>query len=269
MKILIAIFVTALMGAATVFGHEPGEHASTEGLFSLKAEYVHTLLNPIPVYGLALGALSLVLALLARNKTAQVISLILIVLCSAAAWPVLYYGQHGYNHLFPQLDTESQQWLDVHMHRAEQFIYTFYATAILGVATLACFKKFTKAARTLSRVTLLVSLVCVGIGGWISRAGGQASHSESRTQPSPTNTAPQQHQRIHDHQNRPDDLRRCSCARRLREHSRAAGVVCVTPGQSASSLIASAAATTRFARRHEHGDREARHRTGAGTSPRT
>ncbi len=180
MKLLIAIFVAALMGAATVFGHEPGEDASTEGLFSLKAEYVHTLLNPIPVYGLALGALSLALALLARNKTAQIISLILIVLCSAAAWPVLYYGQHGYNHLFPQLDTESQQWLDVHMHRAEQFICAFYATAILGIAGLFCFRKFPSAAKALSIVTLLASLASLGIGGWISRAGGQVSHSEFR-----------------------------------------------------------------------------------------
>src|SRR6266516_1189279 len=142
MKLLIAIFVAALMGAATALGHEPGEYASTEGLFSLNAEDVHTLLNPIPVYGLALGALSLLLALRARNKTAPVISLILIVLCSAAAWPVLYYGQHGYNHLCPQLDTESQQWLDVHMHRAEQLIYAFYVTAILGIAGLVCYRKF-------------------------------------------------------------------------------------------------------------------------------
>src|SRR2546425_343340 len=87
------------------------------------------------------SAATLLLSLLARNKTAQFISLVLIVLCSAAAWPVLYYGQHGYNHLFPQLDTESQQWLDVHMHRAEQFIYAFYATAILGIAALVSCRK--------------------------------------------------------------------------------------------------------------------------------
>ncbi len=158
---------------------------------------MHVLLHPLPVYGLALGALSLLLALLARNKTAQVISLILIVLCSAAAWPVLYYGQHGYNHLFPQLDTESQQWLDVHMHRAEQFIYAFYATAILGIAGLFCFRKFPSVAKPLTIVTLLASLASLGIGGWISRAGGEVSRSEFRNDESPPTAPAQEH---HDHQ---------------------------------------------------------------------
>ena len=109
MKTLFAIVVAALVGVVAAFAHEPGEHASTEGLFGLKPEYIHTLLNPIPVYGLALGAFSLILALVARNKTAQVISLALLVLCAVSAWPVLFFGQHGYNHLAPQLDTESKQ----------------------------------------------------------------------------------------------------------------------------------------------------------------
>src|SRR2546426_5383487 len=110
MKILIARFVAFLIGAATAFAHEAGEHASTAGLFGLKPEYLHVLLNPLPVYGLALAVLSLAAALLARSKKGQVITLVLIVLCSASAWPVLVYGQHGYNRLYQQLDYDSQGW---------------------------------------------------------------------------------------------------------------------------------------------------------------
>ena len=193
MKTLFAIVVAALVGVVAAFAHEPGEHASTEGLFGLKPEYIHTLLNPIPVYGLALGAFSLILALVARNKTAQVISLALLVLCAVSAWPVLFFGQHGYNHLAPQLDTESKQWLDVHMHRAERFIYSFYATAILGIAALVAFKKFPRGAIALSVFTLLASLASLGIGGWISRAGGQVSHSEFRDEGASSPSAPAQH----------------------------------------------------------------------------
>ena len=196
MKTIATTVLAVLFGTSVAFAHQM-EGGSTEGLFGLKAEYVHVLLNPLPVYGLAVGVLALIGGLFARSQPARIVALLLIVVCSGAAWPTMYYGQHGYNHLQPQLDTESQQWLDVHMHRAEQFIYAFYATAILGVAALACFKKFPKAASTLSLVTLLASLVCVGVGGWISRAGGQASHSEFRTRPPPTNAAPQQHQHEH------------------------------------------------------------------------
>jgi hypothetical protein len=171
---------------------------STKGLFGLKAEYVHVLLNPLPVYGLAMGALALVAALLARSKAAQNIALAMIVLCAASAWPVLYFGQHGYNHLYPQLDTESQQWLDAHMKRAERFIYAFYLTAFLGIAAFVAPKKFPKATKTLTLLTLAAAIASLGIGGWISRAGGEVSHSEFRgEEPPPVSAAPQEHQHEH------------------------------------------------------------------------
>lgn len=171
---------------------------STEGLFGLKPEYVHVLLNPLPVYGLAMGALALLAALLVRSKAAQNIALAFVVLCAASAWPVLIYGQHGYNHLYPQLDPESQQWLDVHMERAERFIYAFYLTALLGIAALGAQKKLPKANKVLALLTLASALASLGIGAWISRAGGEVSHSEFRGEEAPPiNSAPEQHQHKH------------------------------------------------------------------------
>ena len=38
----------------------------------------------------------------------RTLGLILTALCAASAWPVLLYGQHGYNHLYDQIDTDSQ-----------------------------------------------------------------------------------------------------------------------------------------------------------------
>lgn len=206
MKKSIAVVMAAACGVVAAVAHEPGEHASTAGIFGLKAEYVHVLINPLPVYGLALGAVALIAAWLARSRSAQVIALLLIVFSSAMAWPVLYFGQHGYNHLYPQLDTESQQWLATHMNRAEGFIYIFYTTAILGAAALASFKKFPKAARALSIVTLLASFISVGIGGWISRAGGEASHSEFREGEPPTNSMPAD-EHVHGQQQKEKDTK--------------------------------------------------------------
>ena len=192
MKRFTATFLTALAGGSAAFAHQM-EGGSTEGLFGLKAEYVHVLLNPLLVYGLATGVLALLGGLLARSTRARVIGLLLIVLCSAAAWPTFYYGQHGYNHLYPQIDTESQQWLDVHMDRAERFIYAFYATTILSIAALIAQKKPGKAAAVFTALTLASAILSVGIGGWISRAGGQVSHSEFRAGEAPTNAPAHQH----------------------------------------------------------------------------
>lgn len=185
------------MGTTLAFGHHP-EGGSTKGLFGLKPEYVHVLLNPLPVYGLSMGILVLAAALLARSQAARNIGLLLIVICAASAWPVLYYGQHGYNHLYPQLDPESQQWLDAHMDRAERFIYAFYLTAVLGIAALMVQKRFPKANKALALVTLAAALASLGIGGWISRAGGEVSHSEFRGEEAPPSVPVHEHGQSHD-----------------------------------------------------------------------
>jgi hypothetical protein len=190
MKKLFAIVIAALMGAGVAFAHNPGEHASKEGLFGLKPEYIHVLLNPLPAYGLGIGVIVLAVGLLTRNKTTRTVGLIITTLCAASAWPVLYFGQHGYNSLSPLLDTESHQWLDVHMERAERFIYAFYATAVLAIAALA-FSKKPKVSAVLAILTLAVEIVSLGIGAWIARAGGQISHSEFRHQGAPPPSAAQ------------------------------------------------------------------------------
>ena len=41
-------------------------------------EYIHVLLNPIPVYGLAAGLIGLIAALFLRSRRAQVASFVII-----------------------------------------------------------------------------------------------------------------------------------------------------------------------------------------------
>ena len=156
------------------------EHAAGPGLFGQPPEYVHVLLNPIPVYGLAIGILALGAALLARSKPARAIALGIIIVSSASDWAVAHYGKNAYAGIREKADETGQQWLDEHMDRAEKFIYVFYATALLGIAALISQKKFPRAATGLTIATLLASVVSLGVGGWISKAGGQIRHPEFR-----------------------------------------------------------------------------------------
>lgn len=184
MKRLTIILLTLITGSGVAFAHQM-KGGSTAGLFGLKPEYLHVLLNPLPVYGLSMGVLTLVAGLIVRSRAAQNIGLVVIAVCAASAWPVLVFGQHAYNHLYPQLDTDSAAWLDEHMDRAERFIYAFYITALLGIAAIVTQKKFLKTSKTLTVLTLIASVASLGIGGWISRAGGEVSHSEFRRDDTP------------------------------------------------------------------------------------
>ncbi|MDQ6631054.1 MAG: hypothetical protein M3Y82_04760 [Verrucomicrobiota bacterium] len=190
MKKLFAIIVVAILGAGVAFAHNSGEHGSKEGLLGLKPEYIHVLLNPLLGYGLGTGIIILGFGLLMRNKTTRTVGLIVTAVCAASAWPVLYFGQHGYNSLSPLLDSESHQWLDVHMERAERFIYVFYATAVLAMVALVLSKK-PKVSVALAVLTLAIGGCALGIGAWIARAGGQISHSEFREEGMSPPSAPQ------------------------------------------------------------------------------
>ncbi len=194
MKALAAIIVAALLGGAGAYAHEKHEHAAGPGLFGQPPEYVHMLLNPLPVYGLAIGILALSAALLSRSKPAQALALGVIVVSSASAWPVQYYGENAYQRVRQISDEAGQQSLDEHMERAEKLIYVFYAAALLGIVALVCQRKFPKAALPLAVVTLFVGAASLGTGGWISKAGGQIRHPEFRAgSPPPTKSAPHEH----------------------------------------------------------------------------
>ncbi len=180
LKSLIAVTSVALAASSTALAHEGMNHPAGSGLFGLPPEYVHVLINPMPVYGMAMGILALGAALLARNKTARAIGLGLVILAAASAWPIAHFGLNAYKQIRGQADDAGQDAQDEHMLRADRLVMVFYATALIGVVALVSQKKFPKAAVPLAVFTLLAAITSLGAGGWISKAGGQIRHPEFR-----------------------------------------------------------------------------------------
>ena len=152
-------------------------------------EYVHVLLNPLPVYGLALSALSLALALLTRSRPAQRIALGLVLLCAASAWPVYQYGEGGYCRVKAMADADGGAWLGAHQWRAEHFIWAFYALAALAVVAIGLPLRWPRLGVPLAALTGLSALVVLAVGVWIAYAGGKVRHREFRNEPPPALTA--------------------------------------------------------------------------------
>ena len=150
-----------------------------------QSEYIHVLINPLPVYGLTMGIIGLIIALFLRSRPAQIATLALILLGSAMAWPVIHYGEASYDRVLSMSDDQGQAWLKVHEHRADELGWSFYVLA--GLAAIAIFAplKWPKAATGLSIVTLIVSFTVLGVGGYIAHAGGKIRHREFRNEPAP------------------------------------------------------------------------------------
>ena len=143
-------------------------------------EYLHLLLNHLPIIGLAVAALVTAAALALRNRGAIVIGLALIALLSASAWPVMETGEGARDRLRRTLDDDSKHALRRHMDLAEDWVMLFYATAAVAiVALLAAWKKpkWMGPPAMLAVLLAIASLVAVAA---IAEAGGRIRHPEFR-----------------------------------------------------------------------------------------
>ncbi len=152
-------------------------------------EYVHVLINPLPIYGLAMGWIGLIVAFFLRSRPAQIATLALVLISAASAWPVYEFGEEGYDRVLSMTDDDGQAWLDEHQHRAEQLIYFFYALAGLSALALALPIKWPKTSTSLLLTTIFVGVMVLGMSGYIAYAGGKIRHKEFRTEPPPKKKA--------------------------------------------------------------------------------
>ncbi len=143
-------------------------------------EYLHVLLNPLPVYGLATSVLMLALALVCCSRAAMLIALGMIALTAGSAWPVYSLGKTAYETVNTTVDPAGQEWLDAHKHRAEALVWTFYVLAALAAAGIGAGLKWPRALVPLALGVLLGALGVLGAGGYIAYAGGKVRHLEFR-----------------------------------------------------------------------------------------
>jgi hypothetical protein len=156
-------------------------------------EYIHVLLNPLPVYGLLMGWVGLVIGLALRSRRAQIATLTLVVLSSISAWPVYEFGQQSYDRVLSMTDEAGEAWLDEHMHRAENLIWVFYALAALSAFAIAAPIKWPKSSVPLAVAVILLGAVTLGSGAYIAYAGGRVRHREFRNETPPPKRSEDEH----------------------------------------------------------------------------
>ena len=151
-------------------------------------EYVHILINPLPIYGLAISWIGLIIAFFLRSRPAQIATLTLVLISAAAAWPVYEFGEEGYDRVLSMTDDDGHAWLDEHQRRAELLIYFFYALAGVSAVAIALPIKLPRTSTSLVITTILFGGIVLGMSGYIAYAGGKIRHKEFRTESPPKKT---------------------------------------------------------------------------------
>ncbi|SRR6266446_2869612 len=148
-------------------------------------EYIHVLINPLPVYGLAMGVLGLIIAFFLRSRPAQIATLIIVLITAASAWPVYEFGQQAKDRVLSMENEVGDAWLEEHQDRAEDLIWIFYALAVLSAIALLAPVKWPRSATPLVIAVIVLGFVTLGAGGYIAYAGGKIRHREFRNVPPP------------------------------------------------------------------------------------
>ena len=156
-------------------------------------EYVHVLLNPLPVYGLLISWLGLIIAVFLKSRRAQVATLVLVLISSLSAWPVYEFGQQAYDRVLSMTDDDGERWLDEHRDRGEDLIWGFYALAVLSAAAIAAPIKWPKSSALLVFAVILLGAGALGSGSYIAYAGGKIRHREFRNEPPPPKRPEHEH----------------------------------------------------------------------------
>jgi len=155
-------------------------------------EYIHVLINPLPIYGLAMAWVGLIIALFLRSRSAQIATLIIVLICAGSAWPVYELGQQSYDRVLSIADSDGQAWLDEHQDRAEDLIYFFYALALLSAVAIVAPMKWPKSSMPLTLGVTLLGAIVIGMGAYIAQAGGKIRHREFRNEAPPKRPAEKQ-----------------------------------------------------------------------------
>jgi disulfide bond formation protein DsbB len=148
-------------------------------------EYVHVLLNPLPVYGLLVSWIALIAALISKSRRARIVTLILVFITSISAWPVYEFGEEGYDRVLAMTDDDGHAWLDEHQDRGQRLICLFYLVAALSATAIIVPLRWPKSSAPLAIAVVLLGAIALGSGCYIAYAGGKIRHREFRNEPAP------------------------------------------------------------------------------------
>lgn len=149
-------------------------------------EYVHAAINHFPLIGLFVATLALIAGLIARSRSATVIAVLLVAIVSLSVWPVVEYGEAGYDRVLSMADEPGQAFLKHHAAMADRWVFLYYVTAGVGALGLGLSWKFPRLLAPTAILTILLAASSLTAGIAIAHAGGEVRHREFRLGPPPS-----------------------------------------------------------------------------------
>jgi hypothetical protein len=152
------------------------------------AAHFHLLTNHIPIFVTLSGLLILAWTLIRKERRLVQPALMLLLLGALGGMITYWLGEQAYRPIRSLADEVGQDWLDVHMERADQIIWIFWLSLASTVAAMIAAWKSFKFSGALCLIAGALAAGSLAAAGWAADAGGQIRHSEVRSSPPPVDT---------------------------------------------------------------------------------
>ena len=141
--------------------------------------HLHIMLNHVPVFGSLFAALLIAWGLLRKSEDVLRLGLALAFVVGIATWGVQLTGEPA-EEVVENLAGVSRRTIHAHEEAAEWATYLIAAAGVAGILALLLVRRRHRAARGLSILTLVVSLVGFAAVSRAALLGGEIRHPEAR-----------------------------------------------------------------------------------------
>ena len=192
-RILLATLITATLVQPVLSSTETYAKYAPKIAFGLDAPHLHLLTNHLPIFVTLSGLFAMAVGLLSKNRGITQVALTLMFFGIVGGILTFWLGQQAYKPVRGLVDSVGQDWLDLHMERAEQVIWVFWVTAAVVATAWVLGWKQHRLAIPAAMLAVALGLSTLSLSGWIADAGGKIRHGELRllSDPLPQETAPE------------------------------------------------------------------------------
>jgi uncharacterized membrane-anchored protein len=179
-NLLRTVIITLCAFSSVAYAHGSEGHKPAALPMGLDPVHLHLLTNHIPIFITLAGLIALGLAFLWKNDAVRRAALILLIIGTVGGLVTYWLGQQAYKPVRGLADETGQDWLDLHMERAEQVIWLFWLAAVSAVAALVTAWRKSRFALVSTLLAGALGAATLGVSGWIADAGGKIRHPEIR-----------------------------------------------------------------------------------------
>jgi len=159
----------------------------------MDATHIHLLTNHIPILGSLFGILLLLIGMLMKNRTVEIIAMATILLSAVFTLPAYFSGEEA-EYVIEKIQGISEFQLEEHEEHAELSLWMMIVSGILALMSLVSYFY----AKHLTRITRLATLVVTAIAFAtlipLALHGGKIVHSELRSGDAPSAEAQADHE---------------------------------------------------------------------------